>query len=111
MGVRENALVRTRAKTIDTAAKLFAQHGYEAVTMRGLATAMGMSTGAVFSVFPDKPAIYAAVYDHIPVSPELGRKMLLGLRAYFTADDDPKEALQALADLSVAAELEVKCPE
>lgn len=108
--MRAQLAAATRARGLQVAASLFAAHGYEEVTMRIIARAMGMSTGALFCHWSGKAALYAEISGHKPVSPEQGRKLLLGLREYFSSEQDPKAALQALADLSVAVEAEVACP-
>lgn len=72
----------TRAKVLAAAKALFDAEGYQAVTIRGLAAAVGMSTGAVFTHWSDKEALYREVYGHAPITPELGRALYLaGLRA------------------------------
>lgn len=52
---------RTRAKVMAAARTLFSQHGYEAATIRDIARAAGMSTGAVFANFQDKSDLFEAV--------------------------------------------------
>ena len=53
--------LRTRAKVMAAARTLFSQHGYEAATIRDIARAAGMSTGAVFANFQDKSDLFEAV--------------------------------------------------
>lgn len=43
-----------------TAEKLFAQYGFEAVTTKQLATAAGVTIGAIYHHFPSKEALYEA---------------------------------------------------
>ena len=45
---RALAKQRTREKIVGAAKALFAEHGYEGATIRDIAKAAGMSTGAVF---------------------------------------------------------------
>lgn len=66
----------TRKKILAAGRELFDRDGYEAVTMRGLAAAIEMSTGSLFSNFPDKATLYRTVYGHPPITPELGRRMV-----------------------------------
>jgi len=74
---RELAKARTYQKVMEAAADLFGKPGgYEAATIRSIAKAAGMSTGALFSCFADKAALYRAVYGHAPITPEQGREML-----------------------------------
>ena len=48
----------TAAKMTATARELFQQRGYSNVTIRDVAKAAGMSTGAVFSTFTDKDDMF-----------------------------------------------------
>jgi AcrR family transcriptional regulator len=48
----------TRVRVVSVAADLFAEHGYEAVTMRTVAKAAGFSTGAVFNSVKDKAELF-----------------------------------------------------
>lgn len=58
---RQAAKVRTRQKVLDAARNLFAERGYEPATIRDIARAAGMSTGAVFANFQDKAELFEAV--------------------------------------------------
>ena len=58
---RDAARARTRKKVLDAARTLFIQRGYEASTIREIAKAAGMSTGAVFANFEDKAELFMAV--------------------------------------------------
>jgi AcrR family transcriptional regulator len=49
---------RTREKIIDAARQLFNARGYEGATVRDIAGAAGMSTGAVFASFADKAELF-----------------------------------------------------
>lgn len=48
---------RRRQQILSRAAHLFAQRGFEGVTMRQVARALGCSTGAVYHFFPSKEAL------------------------------------------------------
>lgn len=66
----------TRERVLTAARAAFEQKGYEDATVRLIARAAGLSTGAVFSNFTDKAALYTAVYGHRPVSQEEARGLL-----------------------------------
>src|SRR5947208_16222081 len=51
---RALAKQQTRAKVLAAARRLFSEEGYEGATIRDIAAAAGMSTGAVFANFTDK---------------------------------------------------------
>jgi AcrR family transcriptional regulator len=55
---RALAKQQTRAKVLAAARKLFSEHGYEGATIRDIASAAGMSTGAVFANFSDKSDLF-----------------------------------------------------
>ena len=55
----------TRRRIFDTALRLFRERGFEATTMRDIATAAGQSLGAAYHYFPGKEAIVLAYYDSV----------------------------------------------
>jgi len=55
---RALAKQQTRAKVLAAARKLFSEHGYQGATIRDIAAAAGMSTGAVFANFSDKTDLF-----------------------------------------------------
>lgn len=57
---RQQAKAATRQKVMNAAAALFAD-GYGSATIRDIAKAAGMSTGAVFANFQDKADLWRAV--------------------------------------------------
>lgn len=81
---REASKAATRAKVVSAAAKLFAEPGkeggYEGATIRKIAKAAKMSTGAVFANFDDKAALYAAIQGHAPVTTEQGLELFMLMR-------------------------------
>jgi len=60
MNRRAEAKEKTRRKAITAARKAFATTDYHAVTIRGLADMMKMSTGAIFGNFTDKADLWRA---------------------------------------------------
>ncbi|MBV9509869.1 MAG: TetR/AcrR family transcriptional regulator [Caulobacteraceae bacterium] len=52
---------QTRMKLLDAAHALFVERGYEAATVREIAAAANLSTGAVFASFNDKADLFNAV--------------------------------------------------
>jgi AcrR family transcriptional regulator len=58
---RALAKQRTRRNLLDAAKLLFNERGYEAATIRDIAAAAGLSTGAVFASFSDKADLFGAV--------------------------------------------------
>ena len=58
---RALAKQQTREKVLQAAREMFIERGYEGATIRDIADAAGMSTGAVFASFTDKPELFDAI--------------------------------------------------
>lgn len=58
---RAMAKQRTRQRLLGAAKRLFAERGYEAATVRDIAAAADLSTGAVFASFTDKAELFNEV--------------------------------------------------
>src|SRR5512138_3995155 len=58
---RALAKKQTRAKVLAAARRLFSEQGYEGATIRDIAAAAGMSTGAVFANFSDKSDLFREI--------------------------------------------------
>lgn len=82
---RALAKQRTREKILEAARGLFNERGYEGATVRDIARAAGMSTGAVFASFTDK----AELFDEIIASDyrALEGGMADALKAAATVED------------------------
>jgi AcrR family transcriptional regulator len=60
-GVRAAGKARSRQSLLEAAKRLFMERGYEGATVREIASAAGLSTGAVFASFSDKSDLFNAV--------------------------------------------------
>src|SRR3954464_9472067 len=58
---RALAKQQTPAKVLAAARRLFSESGYEGATIRDIASAAGMSTGAVFANFADKSDLFREI--------------------------------------------------
>src|SRR3954464_6799055 len=58
---RALAKQQTPAKVLAAARRLFSESGYEGATIRDIAAAAGMSTGAVFANFTDKSDLFREI--------------------------------------------------
>jgi AcrR family transcriptional regulator len=58
---RALAKQQTRSKVLAAARRLFSEQGYEGATIRDIAMAAGMSTGAVFASFADKSELFREI--------------------------------------------------
>lgn len=74
---RQAGKAATRAKVLVAGKARFEAIGYEAATIRDIAQAAGVSTGAVFCSFEGKAELYRAIYGHAPISAGLGRALYL----------------------------------
>lgn len=83
---RQLAKARTADKVLAAARAFFETRGYQEATIRRIATAAGMSTGAVFANYQDKAELYAAAYGHPPITPEVGRQAMRALQAFQMAN-------------------------
>ncbi len=72
---RALAKQRTRESILAAARALFAERGYEGATIRDIARAAGMSTGAVFANFADKAELFDEIVtaDYRAVEDQMGR--------------------------------------
>lgn len=62
-GSRARSKERNRQKILDSARAMFREHGFEAATLRDIAKAAGLSTGALFANFADKNEIFLIVVE------------------------------------------------
>ena len=64
-GVRAQKAEATRQALVSAARELFAAHGYHDVSIRDVATQAGVTRGALAHHFPDKEALFLAVFDEV----------------------------------------------
>jgi len=97
---RSLAKQQTREKVLQSARRLFCERGYEAATIRDIAKAAGMSTGAVFASFSDKSELFDEIVQ------EDSRAMVAPMQAAALAASSMQEALLGL--FSVAHRYQVE---
>ena len=86
---------RTEAAIREAAVALIARQGYEAVSMRQLAEAVGVQAGALYRYFPNKQAMLASLMvDHM-------ERLLAAWRAARPVGADPVARLDAFAGFHV----------
>ncbi|HUZ13313.1 MAG TPA: TetR/AcrR family transcriptional regulator [Caulobacteraceae bacterium] len=95
---RALAKQRTREKIAAAARTLFTERGYDGATIRDIATAAGMSTGAVFANFTDKSDLFAEI-----VVAE--RQALVQVMGDAAAAKPPLEAIQAMFEAAAERHL------
>lgn len=83
---RKSVGERTKELIFEKALELFRERGFEVATMRDIAKAAGVATGAAYYYFPSKEAVVSAYYDQVQrlhaakVREELAGKESLGER-------------------------------
>ncbi|MFB9834126.1 TetR/AcrR family transcriptional regulator [Actinoallomurus acaciae] len=87
---REAYSEATRAAILDQATTLFAERGYAATSLEHVASATGVTRGAVYHHFADKQALFEAVLD------AQERQAIDEIAAVATASDPWDAALLAL---------------
>ena len=104
---RQIAKEAARAKVLEAARASFEFVGFEKTTIRDIAANIGMSTGAIFASYPNKTALYRAVYGFDPISPEMGLVLLEALRDLRTliAPEFVQSTICAHADLLLSAKV------
>lgn len=87
---REQAKADRRAVLLASAARLFAERGFDRVSMEDLGAAAGVSGPAVYRHFPGKQAVLAALLV------EVSESLLHGGQRVVAAAIDDREALSSL---------------
>lgn len=91
---------RSRTQILEAALRLFSHQGYRSTSMRDIAEAAGVSTGAVYHQFPDKESLFRTLLDqyfHAIESPDFPFNRALAKGAF----PDDLEALGRAARDSV----------
>jgi AcrR family transcriptional regulator len=57
-GRRERTKAANRASILDAAREVFAEHGYEAASVRDIIRGTDLASGTFYNYFPDKDAIF-----------------------------------------------------
>ena len=74
---------QTRRLILDTAVRLFREHGYDRTTMRGIAQAAGLSVGNAYYYFPSKEHLVQEFYARIQDEHRTALEPLLASRTGF----------------------------
>ncbi|AXQ29122.1 TetR/AcrR family transcriptional regulator [Solimonas sp. K1W22B-7] len=81
-GKREQNKVANRATILDSARRLFAEQGYDAVTIRDVIRATPLASGTFYNYFPDKESLLRSLVEE-----RLGELTDRLIQARRTADD------------------------
>jgi AcrR family transcriptional regulator len=75
--VSDTKAARTRSAIIDAALKLFREKGYDATTMRAIASDAGVSVGNAYYYFDSKEQLIQGFYDRAQVEHEAAARPVL----------------------------------
>ena len=92
---RVRAKAERRSALLSEAARLFASHGFDGVSIEDLGASVGVSGPAVYRHFPSKQAVLAALLVGV------SQGLLDGGRAVVASADDDAEALRSLVRFHV----------
>jgi AcrR family transcriptional regulator len=92
---RSIAKASRRAALLDAAAQLFAERGYNGVSIEDLGAAAGVSGPAVYRHFSGKPSVLAALLTGV------SRELLDGSRAVVAESTSDQQALRGLVEFQV----------
>jgi AcrR family transcriptional regulator len=81
------SLAERRRQLIDTARRIFAEHGFRGATTRQIAAEAGVTEALIFQHFPDKDSLYAAILDEEASEPHTDR-WLAELESFVQAGND-----------------------
>jgi AcrR family transcriptional regulator len=87
---------RRRELVVETAARVFAERGYDQTSVQELTEAMGLASGGLYHYFESKQQLLIEICD------QLMDPLLDEARELLAADDAPDEQLRALVRLWVA---------
>lgn len=102
-------------QTVAAAHALFAEHGYAAVTMDGVAAAVGVTKPLLYNYFGNKEQLYlacleragdglvATVVEAVAQTNEPAEALRAGLRAFFEFVDEDRSAWAVLFDETLPA--------
>lgn len=102
-------------QTVAAAHALFAEHGYAAVTMDGVAAAVGVTKPLLYNYFGNKEQLYlaclerageglvATVVDAVAETTEPAEALRAGIRAFFEFVDEDRAAWSVLFDETLPA--------
>ncbi|MCD0450673.1 TetR family transcriptional regulator [Actinocorallia sp. API 0066] len=76
---------QTRELIVQTALRLFRQHGYEATTMRAIAKEAGVSVGNAYYYFGSKEELIQSYYDELQDTHKAACKAVLDTETAFAA--------------------------
>src|ERR1700722_1925238 len=99
----------TRKRIIDSARKLFNQHGFENVSVKQIMAGAGMTHGAFYEYFKDKSALYSEVLSCFLTDPNWGPRWV-GITVDLKAADAGAQIIRAYLSRQHFEDVENSCP-
>lgn len=99
-GAQTSRGLRRRGLILKVAATLFAEHGFDSVSINDIGTAAGITGPAIYRYFASKEELLVSIYD------QLYRRSAEGAEAMLTEDLDDRAAMERLIDVQIAAAVE-----
>ncbi|WP_280709457.1 TetR/AcrR family transcriptional regulator [Kitasatospora sp. GP30] len=93
---RAQAKARTRALLLDAAARIFARKGFAGASVEEIAEAAGFSTGALYSNFDSKEALFLELLSH-----RASDRITAAAQTLDSPDASPGEALATLGRMLI----------
>jgi AcrR family transcriptional regulator len=91
---------KRRDLIVEVAAQLFAEHGFDSVSINEIGIAAGITGPAIYRYFASKEALLVLVYER------LYKRFGEGIQAILGQDYEPGESLDKLIDLQVTLAVE-----
>jgi TetR/AcrR family transcriptional repressor of nem operon len=99
----------TRKRIIESARKLFNQHGFENVSVKQIMAGAGMTHGAFYEYFKDKSALYSEVLSCFLTDPNWGPRWV-GITVDLKAADAGAQIIRAYLSRQHFEDVENSCP-
>jgi TetR/AcrR family transcriptional repressor of nem operon len=99
----------TRKRIIDSARKLFNQHGFENVSVKQIMAGAGMTHGAFYQYFENKSALYSEVLSCFLTDPNWGPRWE-GVTVDLKAADAGAQIIRAYLSRQHFEDVENSCP-
>lgn len=91
---------KRRDLILQVAAQLFAENGFDSVSINEIGIAAGITGPAIYRYFASKEALLVSVYER------LYKRFGDGMQAILSEDIEPRESLEKLIDLQVTLAVE-----
>ena len=99
LGRRERTKAANRAAILDAAREVFAEHGYEAASVRDIIRGTDLASGTFYNYFPDKDAIFVALIEE--TGEQARRRVRAARRSAATASEFVESGYRAFFEFIV----------